>query len=98
MASNNDINYTMNYVYTPVGTTDLKTLEVVIKIINSCVNLTLVSDEMIDEASMPNVIKGLQKNLFNKMKLDILNDCDINIIVDNTKYEIEYKDNSFVIK
>lgn len=86
--------YETDFVYNELGSDEFKNLHIVLKMDNDKLKLILNSNTLIEKAELANIIKILQNDYFKKLKIEIIEECEVNLKVLNENYLIGFKDES----
>ena len=83
-------NYSLNYVYIPIGIDEYRSVSVTLKITKSRVKLIINSEDDIAPEDLKAIVKGLQKEISTKVGTDIRHECAMYLFIRGVEYYIDY--------
>ncbi len=85
MMINKTTSYEQDYVYTKVGQGDIANVHIILNVGEEKIDLTIVAEELLVKAELEEILNALQITKFNKMRVDLAEECNIYL---NVKEEI----------
>ncbi len=80
--------FNIDYVYTPVNTEELRSVNISLIIKNETMEFLISSDCELEIADLENIINSIQEYQFNTMRINIAQDCKVYLKVGAIKYEV----------
>lgn len=84
--------YETDFVYNELGSDEFKNLHIVLKMSGDNLILILNSNTLIEKSELTNIIKILQNDYFKKLKIGIIEECEVILKVLNETYIIGFKE------
>ncbi len=80
--------FNLDYVYTPVNTEDLRSVNISLKINSETMEFWVTTEQELAFEDLENIIKSIQEVQFNSMRINITEDCKVFLMLGGKQQEV----------
>ena len=96
--SRKEIKFESDYAYPDLETDEIKCVHLEVTVVNDKIQLVVVSDEELDRLQMEEILNNIQEATFNKLAISIAKDCNIIMVVGESRYTVFVSENAIRVK
>ena len=91
-------NFVTDYVYFDENTKEFKNVHIKINIVKSEFVINIISEDILEDVSVLEILKQLNNNFTKKLRISLVEECEIFVIDKNGTRKIELEYGEFFIK